>query len=160
MKGKELSTDNPTKFEDFDTKELLEIAVEGFALDVKPDDNKKTLLAAFAEANLSWEDYRRIKPDAAPADVVAPVAAKPVQEEINELSQDQIITASNPVHNAGAKYLVVMERENPLFEIKGYRFTKDNPYALVTAEAAEVILREPGFRQAFPSELKEFYPAN
>jgi hypothetical protein len=144
-----------TSFEDFERDELFALAVEEFGVEVEKDANKKEILAALAEEMVAFQDYLDNHPDL-PKPKKAPVVEQ-TKEEVTEELTEEIITATNPVHNANAKYLVVMDRDNPIYEAYGYRFTKENPYALVTAAAAEKILREPGFRQAFPSELQEFY---
>ena len=55
-------------------------------------------------------------------------------------------------------YLVKMERPNVRYVVRGYVFTKEHPYALVAPKDFEYVVRhEPGFRQAYPSELAEFY---
>jgi hypothetical protein len=73
-------------------------------------------------------------------------------------NQRGVVTApAVPVAAPGQDYLIKMDRENPLYEIRGYRFTKEHPYQLVRPEHAETILREPGFRVAYPSEAQEFY---
>ncbi len=146
-------SDKPSKFEDFDVEVLRAIAVEEFGVEVGPNDNKKELLAALVEDGVTWDNYVANHPDAK----AKPEKQLSVKEAVKNISEQEIITATNPVNNADAKYLVIMERDNPLFEISGYRFTNTNPYALVTADAADKILKEPGFRLAGPGELKEFY---
>lgn len=55
--------------------------------------------------------------------------------------------------------LIKMRRGNRSYQILGYTFTQDNPYALVTAEDAEYITdSDPeGFSYATPKEAIEFY---
>jgi hypothetical protein len=172
----------PTKFEDLDKKELYRSAIEDFAIDVEPGDNKKTLIAAFAEANLSWADYvaqhPEVKPDepvvnqtsgaAVNETPVTPTERTPEPQRAGttvtssslkgeEEEEVVIITKRELPVNTTERYLVKMERENPLFEIHGYRFTQENPYNLVPPEVANKILREDGFVLARPDEVQEFY---
>lgn len=55
--------------------------------------------------------------------------------------------------------LIKMRRANRSYEILGYRFTQESPYALVTSEDAEFITdSDPeGFSYATPKEAIEFY---
>lgn len=153
-------TDKPTSFKDLKPTELYRSAIEDFALPVDEEDkNKKTvLLAAFVEGGVTWEDYVAQHPEVAPVEDESPTNVVTTQSVAPAVEEPvRIITAETPQYNSGDKLLVKMERKNPLYEIMGYRFTQDNPYALVSPQAAEAILREDGFRQAFPSELQEFY---
>lgn len=167
----------PQRFEDLKPTELYRSAIEDFAIDVaKEDKNKKNvLLAAFLESGVTWADYVVQHPEVAPAvdtvaetlasggvvtssdvsseDVAATLSVEaPVEEEVI------IVTAKPPVYKANEKLLIKMERKNPLYEVRGHRFTTKNPYALVSPEDADYIIRhEEGFRQALPSEVQEFY---
>lgn len=54
--------------------------------------------------------------------------------------------------------LLKMERENPRYEVRGHKFTRDNPFALVKESDADYILQNvEGFKVASPREAKEFY---
>lgn len=73
-------------------------------------------------------------------------------------AQPVILTAQPLPVQEEAKYLVKMERANERYSHGKYTWTKKHPYALVDAKDFEAVLRhEPGFRQAYPSELQEFY---
>lgn len=51
-----------------------------------------------------------------------------------------------------------MERKNHSYEIRGYRFTRQNPFAVVRDADAEYIVENVrGFRPATKKELAEFY---
>lgn len=174
-----MSTENfPQRFEDLKPTELYRSAIEDFAIDVAPEDkNKKTvLLAAFLESGVTWADYVAQHPEVAPAPdpvdeklkVGGVVTSSDVAGSVSDsltVEEDRvgdepvvIVTAQTPVYRPNEKLLIKMERENPLYEVRGHRFTDKNPYALVTPEDADYILRhETGFRQALPSELQEFY---
>lgn len=54
--------------------------------------------------------------------------------------------------------LLKMDRENPSYDIRGYRFTQQNPFVVVAEVDADYILtHEDGFKVASPGEAKEFY---
>lgn len=151
---------NKTSFEDFSVEELRKIAVEQFAVDIMPKDNKKTVIKALTESGIFFDDYAVEKGWRLPEEPVAttqaplpsPVVPVEPQEPVQIITQEPISQAANQ------KYLLKMERDNVAFEVAGYRFTKEHPYALVESAAADYILtKEKGFRMAFPSELEEFY---
>jgi hypothetical protein len=51
-----------------------------------------------------------------------------------------------------------MSRQNPTYEIRGYRFTRQHPFVPVTEDDANWILENvEGFSIASPREAKEFY---
>lgn len=139
----------PTGFAELKIDELIRSAVEDFAVEAAPSDSRKKVLAALEEAGVTWSDYVAQHPEVAPEEAV--VEAKP--------DPNTVIRTAEPIATAPAeKYLVKMTRDNVLYETRGYRFTSAHPYALVEGEDLEYILaKEDGFRQAFPSELQEFY---
>ena len=174
----------PKDFKDLTPAELYRSAVEDFALPVEEDEKgkKKVLLSAFVEGGVSWADYLAQHPEARDedAELKADLAAgsvitsnAPAHNRVGEdtvegfiTPHDAVVTAPEPVVQVAApqafsntdKYLIKMVRENPLYETRGYRFTTEHPYALVSAADAQSILStEEGFRQAYPSELEEFY---
>jgi hypothetical protein len=54
--------------------------------------------------------------------------------------------------------LIKMTRQNPTFEVFGYRFTRTSPYRAVPADDAQRIMdMYDGFVIATPSEVKSFY---
>lgn len=158
-------------FDKLTLSELNRTADEDFAFELSAEEkkSKKLALAAFAEAELKFSDYLLANPDEA-----VKYAPAPVQEEVIE-QVTEVVTAppavspqlgTTVVNNVTvreipvaeqAPYLIKMERENPYYEVGRYKFTYDNPYALVDARDANRVLREPGFRQAYPDELDSFY---
>ena len=147
----------PTKFEDLTVEALRRSALEDFAVGVEPKDNKKSVIAALVESGVTWADYVKMHPEVAPEKEATPQKEKfSTSREVK--SPVRVRTAEPVSYEAGDRLLVKMERENPVFEVQGYRFTSNHPYALMTPEAAESLMRsEPGFRQALPSELADFY---
>lgn len=166
-------------FNDLEEKELYRSAIEDFALDVSPEDNKEALVAAFIETGVTWADYVAQHPEVKPAveekvvvaeqfdpnqRVPEPPRAGAVVTSKQVLGQEEEVTTptvnvQKPLEvKANEQYLIKMTRENPVFETRGHRFTQKHPYALVNGEDYEyIITREDGFRQALPSELSEFY---
>lgn len=153
----------PTQFSDLGIKELRRSAVADFAVDIKPTDNKETVLAALAESGVAWSDYVDQHPEVAPEEAPAPnpgvvTSASLKEEPVVEAPAPRIRVQESPVTNTTDTFLIKMTRENPLYETRGYRFTQAHPYALVSAKDAQYILsKEEGFRQAFPDELDEYY---
>lgn len=181
-------SETPTSFEDLKPTELYRSALEDFALPVEEEDKnkKKVLLAAFVEGGVTWDDYVAQHPEVKPepvAPVYEPALANTVASSSQPLEPENKWDTSDPryqglpagaavapdtappiavaqplVQNYDQPYLIKMTRDNPLFVVKGYRFTKEHPYAIVAAKDADYILtKEDGFRQATPSELREFY---
>lgn len=162
-----MSDKKPTAFKDLDVKELRRSAVEDFAVEATSSDNKQTVIAALVEAGVTWADYVAQHPEVEPEPVVLETAPENVVTsasiEAGNISTDTI--TPNKIHvqeplapTPTDKYLVKMTRENPRYDTCGYTFTQSHPYALVSGADLEYILQnEDGFRQAFPSELAEFY---
>lgn len=169
----------PTRLKDLSPEELYRSAIEDFALVVSPEESgiKDVLLAAFEEGGVDWPQYLEMHPELKPekenrggvitspnqADPStltvesAPVAPEAPRPAVAEVVEPVVHVAQTPTFNPQDKFLVKMERDNPTYEIRGYRFTREKPYHLVNAADAGTILREDGFRQAYPDELEEFY---
>lgn len=145
----------PTKFSDLSVEELRRTAVEDFAVDIKSNANKNTVLAALVEDGVEWEQYATLKGLNAPA----PEPVAPVVVEAEVAPEEVVIRTAEPIAPTRTeKYLIKMERKNVRFDVLGHKFTQEHPYALVGAAEADYILtKEKGFRMAFPSELEEFY---
>lgn len=99
------------------------------------------------------------------ADIIKVLREEGVTEEVvagfsdaehEELPEVPAVPAAKPV--SGPEVVVKMERENPTFEVLGYRFTREHPYVVMSAQdAQEIFDRERGFRQATPREAQEYY---
>lgn len=112
------------------------------------------------QAGVTWKMYQEAfypeeEPKPAPAENV--ITAGKVTQKVD--LDDTVITAPEPPKfEEASKYLIKMDRANPLFEFGRYRFTQENPFVIMPAEDAQRILtQEKGFRQAFPSEAQDFY---
>lgn len=136
---------NPTKFQDLPVAELRRSAVEDFAVEVSDSDPKIAVIQALEESGVKWGDYVKQHPE-----VVAP--AEPVVEEV-------VVAVEAPTEPVADKNVLVrMDRDNPLFEIRGAVFTSTHPYALMTPEDASFTVNtERGFSIATPQEVAEFY---
>lgn len=150
-------------------------AVAGaFAVEVTDADNDKTIRASLVEDGVTaqmvaeqFPDFaelvglerpvvvEEVVPEPVP-DVVTSPATRVVEPKEEEIV-NEVITDPGINFTQAGKFLVKMTRANPMFEIAGHRFTQDHPYALLDADRAEVVLSEEGFRQAKPSELREYY---
>ncbi len=175
-----MSKKEPNKFKDLDIEFLRKVAVEDFAVEVEPDSNYDVVIAALTEAGVGWDLFLEAHPKFKPQPVVtSPNPVNPATLSVgneqpvdptqkwaddergraeNAKEQPAIRVKEEIVVKPTDKFLIKMTRENPLFEVRGYRFTQSHPYALVDAGDANYILQnEDGFRQAFPAELEEFY---
>jgi hypothetical protein len=71
-------------------------------------------------------------------------------------SDDGINLKSAPVPEPGQ--LVKMTRANASFEIRGYKFTREHPFAIVGGGNLDYLLEQvDGFRLATPAEVKSYY---
>jgi hypothetical protein len=161
--------DNKEEFMSFNSlkkEELFRTAVEDFAVDVTPESSKADIITALAEDGVTWAMYREAHPavdveDEEPAvapnvvtssDVTGVVAEPAVVTTPRVKTRVEVNTSSPDL------YLVKMDRDNPYFEFRGYKFTQAHPFAVMPADAADAILkREVGFKIASPSEAAEYY---
>ncbi|WNN94618.1 hypothetical protein SEA_PHREDRICK_30 [Streptomyces phage Phredrick] len=130
----------------FDTlkkEDLLKIA-DDYGVDVKPSDTKAVIIAAFAEDGVNWEDVAKMDKTVAEIDAG-------IKEE--QAEKDAAEKATQP------KALLKMLRANGTFEIRGYVFKREHPFALVAEDDAEFIVENDpeGFRYATPKEAQAFY---
>lgn len=148
----------PTKFEDLPVAELRRIAIEDFAVPVEEGDNKKSVVAALAESGVTWDMYVAQHPEVAPDEVKEEVVEVVVETPVVAAEPVAPVVAAPVTASGDQPWLIKMTRENVRYDTRGYTFTKEHPYALVKPEDVEFILeKESGFRQAYPSELQEFY---
>lgn len=130
-------------FEKMKVDELRAIA-DDFAVDIDPKDNKNVVISKMVENGVTWDYYQKsigAEPEV-PAAIVAPT---PQFDEAPEPDTEE-------------KVLLRMTRENGTFEVRGAKFTRNNPYAIVRERDADYILEKyEGFRIASPKEVREFY---
>jgi hypothetical protein len=129
-------------FETLKKEDLLKIAEE-FGSDVKPSDTKAVIIAALNEDGVTWEQAAQLD--------------KQVAEKDAELKAEKKV-ADAEAKAQEAQTLLKMQRENGTYEVRGYRFTKTHPFAVVAESDAEWIVDNvEGFRYATPREAQEFY---
>lgn len=127
-------------------KDELKYAAEFFDVPHGPNDTKPELIAALEEKEITWANYKKF------------VAAdgNPVEEDKpEEPPVDEKIVFNDTV-------LLKMDRQNPTFEILGRRFTKQQPFQVMSADEAQKIIDASegiggGFRIASPAEAKRFF---
>jgi hypothetical protein len=126
-------------FETLKKEDLLKIADE-YGVDTKPTDTKAVIIAALAEDGVNWDDVAKVDKTVAEQDAV-------IKEEATVAKQN------------GPKQLLRMMRANSSYEIRGVKFTKEHPFALVAEEDAEFITENDpeGFRYATPKEAANYY---
>lgn len=105
--------------------------------------NKAELLAILTEEGVTYELYSETLEKSDPA---AP--------EVNELPKPE--KAERDPNEKDV--LVKMDRPNFRFDAKGFTFTKEHPYVVMTETEAQSIFDDfDGFRIATPKEAKEYY---
>lgn len=130
-------------FESLNKKELRAVAEE-FGVDIDEGAKKHEIITALQTDGVTWEMYKTAFPD-----------DKPEVEEVQASVQE-----AAPVKTAKSndQVLMKMTRANPTYEIRGHKFTRKHPFALVSSEDANYIIENiDGFRIASPREAEEFY---
>ncbi len=133
-----------TKFEELNVDTLKSVA-EMFAVDLDGVTKKADIIKELEENGVDFKSYQaQLLPTEDEEEVVSVVEDGPVQEDDEDEEEEKV--------------LVKMTRRNGTYEIRGYRFTKNNPYALVKESDADYLIENGGgFRTASPKELREFY---
>lgn len=135
-------------FEDLKKDELLE-AVEIFGTDVRPSATKADIIAALLEDGIDYDTYTKFK---------AKDDDEDDSDSDDESEDEKPAKAAKKEEDEEPVVLVRMTRGNGTFEVRGYRFTREHPYALVKESDADYLFDEiGGFRVATPREAKEFY---
>lgn len=144
-------------FKDLEVQDLARVA-QFFAVDVVVADpekgpTKKELLVGLASGDepVTWDQYEEL---------YLPTAAqyKLDDEEEEEEVLPEPPRVTKPEAAKVDEVIIVMERENPRFDVWGYTFTKEHPYKPVPQKAAVYITRNyDGFRLADPEEVADFY---
>ncbi len=130
----------------FDTlkkEDLLKIA-DDYGVDVKPSDTKAVIIAAFVEDGVNWDDVAKVDK------TVAELDSQIKEEQAEQVAADK---AAQP------KALLKMLRANGTYEIRGYVFKREHPFALIADDDAEFIVENDpaGFRYATPKEAQAIY---
>jgi hypothetical protein len=141
-------------FESLTPDELYRTAIEDFAVEVNKDDKPEVIMAALVESGVTWKMYEKMHKKAAPNVVTsASVTGK-------DLTENTVVRTKASEVDLGTddSYLVKMERDNPYFEYKGYKFTQEHPFAIMSAADTNALLRkEDGFSIARPDEAQAYY---
>jgi hypothetical protein len=138
-------------FKDLEKPELLEVA-EIFGVEVDKRHNEENLIAELLEEGITWEMYQEaLNSGSTEVD-------EPLVEDAPEEEEEKPVPSTKRFNAKNAMELLKMERQNPTFYIAGYKFTKEHPFVLVTAEEALWIMANAqGFRIATPEEAEAFY---
>ena len=127
-------------FSELKKAELL-AAADVFGVEVAPTATKPLIIAALNEDGVTTEMYQEAFKSA--EDEEAPVVT---------------VTKPAPEQPKGSTVLLKMTRANGTYEIRGYRFTRENPYLPVDEDSANYILENiTGFKIASPRDAQEFY---
>jgi len=131
-------------------KPQLRAVVDGFGIDVDEKATVEVLKAAVADNAdvIDWDEAVKI------------LKAENLWTEEDEEKAAEVKAEAKAKADARPKdVLIKMRRANKSYEMLGYKFTQNNPYALMTAEDAETItdLDPDGFVYATPKEAIEFY---
>lgn len=128
-------------FMDLTKKELVE-AADYFGADYKANDSKQAIATSLADFGVTMEQYNKFFGKTEEEDL----EGEPLPEQ-----EAKTVDPSSAV-------LIKMDRRNPVYELRGYVFKTEHPFALVSEDDANWILEnEKGFRIASPKEAKEFY---
>ena len=161
-------------FKDLKKDELLAVA-DYFGVEVKKTDNKDTIVAALGEDGVSFEegyaDYKaatEVEQDEEEKDDNVVITSKDVVD-VDEVDEAPAAPATEQASSKGAKRqaaalvpdgyeLVKKTRNNPVYEVRTYRFTDQHPYVLVKEEDVDFLIEvEGGFALAKASEVMDFY---
>lgn len=127
------------------TKDELLAASEQFGVELKRSMSKSDLVQRLAEDGVTLSLIRGFndnQDDDEESEDDFEDAAPAVAEEVDD--EDLV--------------LVRMIRANNTYQIRGYTFKREHPFALVTETDADYLIEhDGGFRMASPKEAKEFY---
>lgn len=148
-------------------KEKLLFAAEFAGVNVTDDNTKAEIIAALEEIGFSWSNYQKF---IEAEDRVAGEALKQAEQSAyphHEVPRQG--TAEEPFATPAAQavqfnenVLLKMERQNGTFDILGHRFTKKQPFVVMSADEAQKVIDAAeamggGFRIATPKEAKEYF---
>ena len=133
--------------------EIVE-AARFFGVDFEEDATKPMLIKALGDEGVTWDMYKENFPDPEPEEELP-------DQEVGDAPVSNEPEAVDDAPKNGKKsetVLVKMTRANPVYEVRGYRFTKKHPFLPVSAEDADwLVENEEGFRFAKTSEVESFY---
>lgn len=136
--------------------ELVATAAE-FGTELDEKDTIPEILAKLGEDGITDQLVK----EAQDRKEQAKAAAELEQERTDAaVEKDFLNPTGEEVHDEGldGKHLIKCKRENPTYVIRGIKFTRNHPYALVNAADAEWITENiEGIVYATPKELQEYY---
>ena len=137
------------------TKEELAAVAAAFGVDVEPENNEQDIIISLMEEGVTWDVYQQSLPKPEEEDFAV------VMETTEDSSVAKVLHGSSAAEEFRDKeptHLLKMQRANPTFEIRGYKFTKAHPFAVVKEGDVNYLLNQfEGFRIATPTEVQEFY---
>lgn len=137
--------------DDYTKDELLAYA-EQFGTEVPKSISKKDLVERLTEDGVTLEVIQGFKPD---------TDEELIEAGLHPLAADEVLEAPAPVEEEDEDddlVLVKMTRPNGTYEVRGHRFKREHPFALVKEEDADYLIEvEGGFRMASPKEAREYY---
>ena len=138
----------PTSFETMNKEELVALA-GNFGTDLDMQMTKTAMLQTLKDDGVTFGMYKQsLTPDPDEALELAAFDDTPLREE--EPEPDEVVDEEDT-------YVLRMTRKNKTYQIRGYQFTQDHPYALVKEEDADFLIDQGGFRMAGPREITEYY---
>lgn len=131
-------------FQKINKDDLLRMATEEFGIEfTNVNPSKPEIIAALGESGVTWDMAKKFDKT---------IAAEAVIVEAEVAQENAALKAAEP------QTLLRMQRENSTYEIRGYKFTKEHPYGIVSESDAEwIVENDQGFRYATPREAQEFY---
>jgi len=135
-------------FKELTIPELKEVARQ-FAVDLDGKTKKADILTELGEMGVTWLMYEEtLEPEIEEEEIAL------IPEDFTGTVEEEVV-----VEEEEDEYVVVkMIRTNFSYEIRGYKFNRQHPYALVKEEDADYLVEvDGGFRVATPRELREFY---
>lgn len=135
-------------FRELTVAELQDVA-DAFGVDFESGSNKNSKISELAENGVTIEMWNEIT-----------AAAEPDEENAPEEDDDDDVRPEPPrvEKPEDDKVLVKMTRFNNTYHIRGYQFSRQHPFALVTEDDADYLCRvDGGFQMATPREAREFY---
>jgi hypothetical protein len=132
-----------TQLSDYTKDELLAYAEE-FGVEVKSAMTKAAIIAEFDNDGVDVALIKGLHPEQVEEDVEedAPVE---IEEEADDDDDADLV-------------LIKMTRLNASYEVRGYKFNREHPFALVKENDADYLIEvEGGFAMASPKEARAFY---
>jgi hypothetical protein len=151
-------------FKNLNKEELLK-AAGCFDVYVTEDNTKAEIIAALEESEISWSNYKKfVEKNEEPIGSVEDDTSLP-NRNAYETKPEAKVYAQGPAAQAvefNKMVLVKMERKNGTFEILGRKFTRDQPFQVMSENEAQDIIDTAatmggGFRIATPAEAKSYF---